>query len=110
MDERRRSGRCYYLDDISLWVYGVGVTTATYHGLAMTRTNVNTSQDTKRQTYDAGGKIQYGLAQRQSVCLKRQLDKTVEKVDTLGLNIICLHTIVRVLLFIGAFVKVLLSS
>ena len=47
---------CYQYDERSLSFMLWDVPSTTYHGLAMTLSNVNTSQDTKRQTYVAEGK------------------------------------------------------
>ena len=45
-----------------------------------------------------------GLRRGEVHVLNVNSTKKSEKVDTLGLNLMCLRTIVRVLLFIGAFV------
>ena len=67
-------------------------------------------QATENQTANmcgGGGNTYAGLAKAQSACFKHYLDKTLEKVDTLGLNLICPRTIVRVLLFKYSVVKII---
>ena len=81
-------------------------TDPTDHGLAMPGTNVNTPHDTKRQTCVAGGKRMMVLRRGEVHVLSVNLTRS-RKAGTLGLNSMCLQTIVRFLLFKCAFVEMI---
>ena len=104
-DDRRRSGGCYHLGERS-FVFVVWAPITNHKPRASNDTD-HSQHATRHQTANMwGGGAYSGLAKGRSACFKRYLDKKSKKVDTLGLNLMCLRTIVRVLLFIDDFIEI----